>query len=1048
MKQFIICLMVHAFLSVISLRSQSMPVNTTERIDYPGLNHDLPGTRQIDYTNSINHDYFITRDSGIWPNHLQDGPFGNRFITDAEFPDEFHPDRLNDRYHRNCFLPKIGNAKINTTSDKVREAWVRHYASGLAPGYDVAVDIVADAVGNVYVTGYSTGAPFGMDYLTIKYDPSGNQVWTARYDGEYNDDDRPDALDIDAAGNVYVTGRSWSEATYYDYVTIKYNALGEQQWVARYDELRYDYPHDLAVDVSGNVYVTGSSGTIKYSPDGKVEWIAIYTDSTGYITGGTALVLDNAGSIYIAGTIYNHISSHNFVTLKYDQTGRQKWAAVYNGPGNGSDFAMDIAVDKSGNIYVTGDSKGVDGNIDYATIKYGPDGIQRWIRRYDGSGNGGDYPSALALDDSGNVYITGTSYNKATGNDFATIKYNPLGDQKWIALHNSGKNYPDYAQDIAVDHNGNIYVAGQCFLNDYNYATIKYNPNGEKIWIAYYDGPERDDQDQALGIALDDQGNIYVTGSSYIYLQEYNYYSKYLTIKYDANGVQQWTANYNSNTNSIDYSTDLGIDTEGNIYVTGKSMSQDKVMECATIKYNDKGVMQWLNRYHGPKNSASLPVALRVHHGSDGSKIYLTGYDRLDNSRSYRTLNYGSDGALLWSRSYYNLGKKIDDYAIDMAVDKPGNIYVTGNSRDVTTLFDYLTIKYNPEGTEQWLARYNSPQNGDDIATAMTVDAEGNVYVTGSSPGSDYFYGYLTIKYDTDGNRLWTAFYPGPNNYEDRPSAIAVDRLGNVYVTGKSGISYDSMDFLTVKYNSNGDQLWIARYNGTGNGIDEAIGIAVDCSANVYITGASMGMDKISDIVTIKYDSTGNEEWIERYGYRNRIDSPSAMALDNFNNIYVTGTSDYDFLTIKYDPFGQEQWNIRYAGYENSTEYARALAIDAFNNVYVTGNSYDYGWSIFTTIKYEQIQESKTPDAYFLCQNYPNPFNHSTTIRYTLPQPTFVKLEIFNTLGQKVVTLVDTPQNAGDYGIAWQPTNLASGVYVYRLQADRLSETRKLLFLR
>jgi hypothetical protein len=95
----------------------------------------------------------------------------------------------------------------------------------------------------------------------------------------------------------------------------------------------------------------------------------------------------------------------------------------YNGPGNYEDLAAAIVVDGSGNVYVTGWSAGSGTDDDYATIKYGPDGNELWVRRYDGPTNSGDGASAISVDGSGNVYVTGRSIGSGTEHDYATIKY-------------------------------------------------------------------------------------------------------------------------------------------------------------------------------------------------------------------------------------------------------------------------------------------------------------------------------------------------------------------------------------------------------------------------------------------------------------------------------------------------------------------------------------------------------------------------------------------------------------------------------------------------
>ena len=114
---------------------------------------------------------------------------------------------------------------------------------------------------------------------------------------------------------------------------------------------------------------------------------------------------------------------------------------------------------------------------------------------------------------------------------------------------------------------------------------------------------------------------------------------------------------------------------------------------------------------------------------------------------------------------------------------------------------DYVTIAYSGAGVPLWTNRYDGPGNDQDIAKAVAVDANGNVFVTGSSYGSgDNHWDYATIAYSGAGLPLWTNRYNGPANGDDAACAVAVDASGNVFVTGSSRGSLDDFDFVTVKY--------------------------------------------------------------------------------------------------------------------------------------------------------------------------------------------------------------------------------------------------------
>jgi hypothetical protein len=213
----------------------------------------------------------------------------------------------------------------------------------------------------------------------------------------------------------------------------------------------------------------------------------------------------------------------------HDHAPLEKWVARYNGPGNSYDDARAIAMDGSGNVYVTGESVGLSTYGDYATIKYSTNGKQLWVKRYNGLASGNDDASAIAVDGSGNVYVTGTSPGSGTYADYATIKYSTNGKQLWVERYNGPGNEYDSARAIAVDGSGNVYVTGRSMGSDTNYncATIKYSTNGKQLWVKRYNGPAKS-YGEGWAIAVDGSGNIYVTGVS----ENSSSHSEYITIKY------------------------------------------------------------------------------------------------------------------------------------------------------------------------------------------------------------------------------------------------------------------------------------------------------------------------------------------------------------------------------------------------------------------------------------------------------------------------------------------------------------------------------------
>lgn len=346
--------------------------------------------------------------------------------------------------------------------------------------------VKTDASGNVYVAADSYNGA-NNDIVTIKYDASGNQLWLSTYEG--GDSDQAVDLAVDGAGNVYVTGRSFNTGNGSDdYVAIKYDSGGSQQWATRYDYLsRNDNPAGLAVDGGGNVYVTGSScdggyanckyATVKFSGSGAFQWQAVY-DSGGTSTTSSAMDLgvDTAGNVYVAGT--SRGTSDDIVVLKYDAAGSQLRENRYDS-GN-DERAVAMTNDGSGNVYVTGVY--MDGGIpSMVTLKYAAaavnGGAPQWVKPYQWNSDH-TQPTAIAIDGSGGVYVTG--FTGVPGSfDWMTLRYLSNGDLAWAQTFGN-TDVDDRAADIAVDGGGNVFVTGTLSPNPGQtvYGLVKYDTSG------------------------------------------------------------------------------------------------------------------------------------------------------------------------------------------------------------------------------------------------------------------------------------------------------------------------------------------------------------------------------------------------------------------------------------------------------------------------------------------------------------------------------------------------------------------------------------------
>jgi hypothetical protein len=402
--------------------------------------------------------------------------------------------------------------------------WTNRYNG---PG---AAAMAVDGNDNVVVTGvfyyYDTNSSsYVSDYGTIKFSGAGAPLWTNRYNGPANSYGEPVAVAVGKSGNVVVTGSSVGSGSGWDYVTIEYSDTGVPLWTNRYNgpANSSDYAHGVAVDSSGNVVVVGESVGVN-------EW-----------------------------------ANDDYATIKYSATGAPLWTNRYSGPGDPYDGATAVAVDGGGNVIVTGYSESGSGYIDYVTFKYSAAGVPLWTNHYDGPAHDVDQPTAVAVDGSDNVFVSGYSYDDRGYGDYATVKYSPSGEELWARRYDGPLQSEDEVTGIAVDGSGNVIVTGYSDVSHtgaVEYDTIKYSGAGVPLWTNSF-GPGYINARPA--IALDRSGNVFVKGM-------------FSTVAYSGAGVPLWTNNWPGPPGEA---TALAVDGSGNVFVAGTWGS-----DCATIKYS------------------------------------------------------------------------------------------------------------------------------------------------------------------------------------------------------------------------------------------------------------------------------------------------------------------------------------------------------------------------------------------------------------------------------------------------------------------------------
>lgn len=523
--------------------------------------------------------------------------------------------------------------------------------------------------------------------------------------------------------------------------------------------------------------------------------------------------------------------------------------------------------------------------------------------------------------------------------------------------------------------------------------------------------------------------------------------------------TQQWVSYYNGPGPS-GLASDIVIasatDAQGNTYLTGRSANTNFTnFDIATVKFNSDGVQQWSVRYSGAQNRNDQGQAIAV----DGAgNVYITGYTETSaDDVQMITIKYNSSGAQQWAVTYVSTYSSA--ISSSLALDGSNNVYITGWCDTLVSgsgKRQYTTIKYNSGGVQQWVKKYNY-NNGDAEAVMIKTDASANVYVTGRSfaAGSTQW-DFATVKYNTNGDQQWVSRFSSSNGItEDAAAAMCVDNNGNVYVTGKGSFTSGApFDYVTVKYNSAGNEQWNVRYNGAGSQSDVANCITADANGNIYVGGGSWGGAANGyDFAAVKYNSAGVQQWVKNYNF-STTDYIYSIAADDSANIYVSGY-DGAYKTIKYSSAGTELWNARFTDASVSNDYFPIVRIDQQNNVYVSGssivssqNSYDY-----TVIKYSQatgiqIINSEVPKEFTLAQNYPNPFNPSTKIHFSLPKADNVFLAVYDVTGKEISVIANSYLKAGVYEAEWDASSITSGLYFYRLTAGNFSETKKMILIK
>ncbi|KAA9325025.1 SBBP repeat-containing protein [Adhaeribacter soli] len=825
-------------------------------------------------------------------------------------------------------------------------AWARQAQGTNLDNSEAGWAVARDNAGNSYVIGtFSYNIVFGSTTLTsnggssfvVKYDASGNILWAKKI----ADNTAGRGIAVDGSGNSYVTGYFYNSASFgsttlttsgnNDVFVAKYDASGNLVWAKKAGGTSTDEGYGIAVDTNGNSYITGY----------------FYSSAT---FGSTTLTSSGISDMFIA---------------KCDASGNFLWAR--KGGGNSFDYGYAIAADAAGNTCVTGyfnatatfgtTSITSAGTSDVYIARYDASGNLAWVRRAGGANS--DQAYGVAMDGSGNSYVTGFFWDTATfgsinltsggAGDVFVVKYNAAGTFQWVQRSAGTGN--DRPTAIAVDGSGNSYATGYftgtstfgsttLTANGNDSYIIKLNTSGAFQWVQKAGGAG---DDIGRGIAVDGSGNAFVTGNFQNDLAfgnitvNSNGGTDMFLAKYNTSGTALWAkSQYGYSVNDIGHA--IARDASGNSYVTGFFSG---------------------NAVFGTTNLT----------GSGGSNVFVAKYD--------------PSGNLLWVKRGGGTGV---DIGRGIAVDASGNSYVIGYFSGTATFgsttltssgnSDVFVAKYDANGNLLWVRKTGGGTEWD-YGTAIALDGSGNSYITGYFSGNATFGSssftsrgsndIFIAKYDAAGTLQWAR--QGGGTGEDNGTGIGVDGAGNCYMTGffyssatfsgttLTGTGSFNTDMCLVKYDPSGNVIWVRK--GGGFGSDYAQAVAVDGAGNCYVTGnfsanATFGSATVTnsgsdDVFIVKFDAAGNVLWAQKSGGAN-YDQGYGVAFDGSGNSYVTGqfqgnatfgsttltsSGSFDAFVAKFDATGNALWAVK-TGSANDDRGA-GIAADGAGKVNVTG---------------------------------------------------------------------------------------------------------------
>ncbi|TAK59381.1 MAG: T9SS type A sorting domain-containing protein, partial [Bacteroidetes bacterium] len=770
-----------------------------------------------------------------------------------------------------------------------------------------------------------------------------------------------------------------------------------------------------------------------------------------------------------------------------------------------SDLAYSVATDANGNAYVTGqfiakiafdkvkltNVKGIKGNADIFVTKYNTFGQAQWAKRITGSGD--EYSRCIAVDASGNSFITGQfssstltsgsfSVSNAGSTDMFVAKLDPNGNALW--LRGAGGPHIDSAFAVTVDNSGNAYVIGS-----FHSPTITFG-----------------------SFTLTNQSMMGIFGTLY---------TDIFVVKYDPSGTVVWAEAYGDS--GVDEGRDIRVDASGNIYFCGTFGTNNTLIDTVQLKHaggtHPAGII-YPDLFFAKLNpnreafwaksighlAADVPFGIGI---DNNLNTYIAGSFESDTiwfdstnlfvSAGFRDCflaKYDPNGSWVWAKQ---AGGEFSDEFISLSVDGAGNCYTAGYYESASISFGSETftnssspeskiflVKYDTDGNLLW-AKTDGTTQGVERVYEIAVNGTGTMYAAGSFTSKSMMFDNLTT---INSNQNFT--FPDLYVVKIYEPAFSPSSMFRTFTQSNLDIAAANTKKTTATFGNARDTVFLRGFPSIKSKNDPSypggliLGIARNDSQRAYgwirftLKGKTIGDFLLQTGPARGFDILGTKAFVKELKnpmtkkYNNKLAGElAALKMNIAASTHHVTQEGFGCLVFNHPMYPEHVFNgksmnkiasfvdtmltyykLYYAStptalYDSAAKwldtinasFAGALAFESTSPIRLTGIKQLSEVSFLGVPSLAKnfasqgnSQHSNIIESYSLSQNYPNPFNPTTNIGFQVSDFGLVTVKVFDVLGREIATLLNqSPMEQGEYEIDFDGSSLASGMYFYKL---------------